>query len=260
MRRRKQKRGKSKLISKIWKIGIGVLILFLTADAYLFVNSRFFNIKSVDVFLDKVGCTNENTIKNETSLFGKNFFLINAKSLEKQIKDKYFCIKLVNLSKTFPNKIKILVSGREAVAILASDSASLANDSETTDQFLVDSEGILFARPQGENVPRIYLWADQLTLGKKIEVKIIGNSLIILEKIKSFGVNVKDARIYSKDNLIINPETEMPHIYFSLGKDIEVQLASLQLILTQAKIEMQEMEFIDLQYDKPVVKYAPKKE
>lgn len=274
MRQRKRKAGKSKRLSTIWKIGVGILTLLLLIDVYLLITSRIFNIKSVDVILDKVNCIDENSIKQEVSVFGKNFFLINGRKLEKQIKDKYFCIKYADFKKEFPNKIKIKVFGREAIAVLvllkdeeasksasleetASSSAHISKDS-ISDEFLVDSEGVIFSKAVQINAPRLYFWG-KLTLGKKIAETIIENSLIILEKLKTFGVFVNEAKIYSNNILLLNPETNKPIMIFSLTDKVEIQLASLQLILTQAKIDKEEMEFIDLRYDKPVVKYAPKK-
>jgi len=44
-------------------------------------------------------------------------------------------------------------------------------------------------------------------------------------------------------------------IYFNLEEDMAFQLASLQLILNQDKIEKDKVEYIDLRFDKPVISY-----
>lgn len=274
MRRRKHKRRKSNLPSKIWKIGLGVLILFLALDAYLLATSRIFNIKFVEIVFDKVKCTDENVIKNELSVLGKNFFQINGQNIENQIKDKHFCMRFIRLSRIFPDKIKIEVFGREPVAIVSilktDESTSSANPEHVAslsatftkdriiDEFLVDSEGVIFSKADQSNIPRVFYWG-KLSIGKKIEEKIIQNSLITLAKLKSFDLSIKDSIIYPDNTFLLSPINDKPKIFFSLEKNIEFQLASLQLILTQAKIEEQEMEFIDLRYDKPAVKYILKK-
>lgn len=275
MRRRKHKRVKSNLSSKIWKIGVGVLILFLILDSYLLVTSRIFNIKSLEVVLDKVSCVDENSIRNEASFLGENFFLLDNRGFEEQMKVKYFCIQSVKLLKTFPDKAKIEVFGREAVAVLAqltSESTlsgaleNLASSSSSTlaqekieSEFLVDRDGVVFLKDRLDNLPVIYFLGGALNTGNSVGEGLIKSSLKILEKLKSFEVEIKDAKIYSQNILLIIPDTQKPRIIFAMDKNIEVQLASLQLILTQAKIDMQEMEFIDLRYDKPIVKYVPGK-
>lgn len=273
MRRGKYKRGKINLNSKIWKIGVGVLILFLVVDAYLLATSRFFDIKSAEVVLDKVRCTDENLIKKELSVLYKNIFLVN-RNLEEQIKDKFICVKSVNLKKEFPDRLKIEVFGREAVAVLAilqteestssasietlaSSSARISKEN-ISDEFLVDSEGFIFSKAEQSNIPKLFYLGD-LHMGKKLNENIVENALQILRKLKNFDLNMKDVIIYPDGIFLLNLSSGKLKIIFSLKKHIETQLASLQLILTQAKMEEQEMEFIDLRYDKPVVKYVLKK-
>jgi len=275
-KRTKDRRKKLNLFPKLWKIGSAVLVALLILDSYLLYDSSIFNIKTVDVKLDKIGCGSRNDIVRDSQVLGQKFFLLDEKKLEQKLKEKYFCIKSVILSKQFPNKVSLQVSGREPAAVLAllknqeaspsgeidyiaSDSAK-ATQAEVADQFFVDSEGIVFAKfTEGVNVPTIYFWSENLVVGKKIGGNIVENSLKILDKIKSFGIDSKEAKIYSESILLINPTTEKPKIVFALNKDINIQLASLQLIMTQAKINEEEMEFIDLRFDKPVIKLIPKK-
>ena len=274
MQRRKFKKRDRSISKKIWRIGLGVLVLFLILDAYLLLTSRFFNIKSVEIVLDKVNCTDEVTIKKEASFSGKNFFFVNIQKFENQIKKKYICIKSANLTKDFPDKVKIEITGREAIATLillnteeSTHSASLENiasiyaaliKEQSSDKYLVDLEGIVFSKAGQITGPKLF-FRGNLSIGKKVEEKIVENALEILTKLKSFEVNVSNAIIYPDDSFLLYPLIGKPGIIFTLKKNIEIQHASLQLILTQAKIEEQEMEFIDLRYDKPIIKYVPEK-
>lgn len=284
--RRKNKRGKSKLTSKLWKIGILVLILLLIFDGYLLIDSKIFNVKNLDIKLDKVNCASEANIRQESGILGKNILLLKTEEIDKKLKNKFFCIKNVNLSRQSLGKVRLEVSGREAVAILAlissestpsarlatleaeratlenlaSQSGSISGQEKIEGNFLVDKDGIIFSKTEKkDNLPVIYFWGSSLGVGKNIGEGLISNSLKILEKMKTFGVETKEAKIYLQDVLLIIPVTQKPVIIFSLTKDIDMQLASLQLILTQAKIDEQDMEFINLSFDKPVVKYIPRK-
>ena len=59
--------------------------------------------------------------------------------------------------------------------------------------------------------------------------------------------------------LIVFPQVDNPKVFFRLDNEIDLQLASLQLILEKAKIDERILEFIDLRFDKPIVRFAPKK-
>lgn len=267
---RKRVKSSSNLIPKFWKIGLAVLIPLIILDVYLLIDSQFFKVKDVEINLDKASCVNESDVRTQSGLLGENILYLNEINTIRKIKNKYLCVKSVQLQRSLPNKVTLNISGRIPVALLSlhhfqdsSSSASLIleelfaapSSSEATESFIVDEEGIVFAKYTDSNLPKIYYSGEKLNLGEKLGEGIIKSSLQILEKIKSFGVEVKEAKIYSKI-LSISGNIQ---IIFDLEKNYEYQLASLQLILTEAKMINREMEMIDLRFDKPVVKYYPKK-
>ena len=101
MHRRKTKRGKGSFLSQLWKIGLAVLIPLIALDVYLLIDSKIFNVKTVDVSLDKISCTTEFEIKRESAVSGQKFFLLDEKNIGSNLKGKFFCIKSVNISRTF---------------------------------------------------------------------------------------------------------------------------------------------------------------
>lgn len=259
------------------KSGIVIIILLVlsVSSFFLLFRSNIFIIKTIEVELQKIVCADSNQISSSSKLLGQNLILINSSKVEKELKEKYLCIKGIAISKHFPNKIKLHIFERVPAAILISLKSEQATGSATlekiieatgaanldiigpTESFLVDSEGIVYQQNIDQiNVPKIYLEQYSLVVGQKIEEDLIKNLLKILEKVKSFGVMVKEAKIYSKFNLLINAT---PKIVFKLNKNLDIQLASLQLILGQAKIDQEDLEFIDLRFDKPVIRLAPKK-
>ena len=257
------------------------------------MRSNIFTISSVDVQAEKIACANPSQIKDAANLLGQNFLIFNPAIVESNLKKKFLCIESIILSRNFPNRVKLSVFGREPVAILvvikseeatqsgvlerfstleATNSAetSLQWGEEKSSNFLIDEQGVIYS----DNIEqinlserlRIYISGLNLTLGQKLTEGLIQNTLKILEKVKTFGVDVKEAKIYSKNTLLINA---MPRMIFKLDDKIDMQIASLQLILEKAKIDRgtiptevgrdsNQLEFIDLRFDKPVVKIAPK--
>lgn len=255
-----------------WKIILPGFTLLLIFSSFLIIRSNLFTIKSVDVSSEKVGCTDNEHIKNSSDLFGQNFFLINFSKLYYDLKKQFICIKNVTVKRQLPDRVKLFVFGREAAAILVelnSKQASLSGEleasnsasfnfsaSDQTESFMIDSEGVIYSKNIEQiNIPKIYISDLNLDVGQKLNEDYINNTLKILEKVKSFGIDFKEAEIYSERFLLISAA---PKIIFKLD-ELDAQIASLQLILNSSKIDNTSLEFIDLRFDKPVVRLAPKK-
>lgn len=253
-----------------------VLIAILV---FLLIRSGLFTIKEIDIVAKDIACADEKQLKNSSGLLGQNFFLANFKKTAKNLEDRFICIRDIKLSLVFPDKIKIEASGRQPVAVLAllqnkeaSPSSFLENMAtpsaeESEDAYLIDSEGVIFSKDTGGvNIPNIFTKGLNLSLGKKTQSKKVEDSLKILEKVKTFGLDVKMSTILDNFFIIFS----YPKIAFRLDDRVDIQVASLQLILSEAKInrrtiptevgrDFKELEFIDLRFDKPIVKFAPKK-
>lgn len=250
------------------KIILPLLLLLIILSTFLIIRSDLFTIKAVDVQMDKIGCTDINQLKNSIQLLGQNIFLINSSKIKSDLKNNFLCIKDVQFSRNFPNKISLFVFGREPQVLLlglknkeATKSASLENiatpsarQQETISNFVVDKEAIIFATDSKEyGIPKIYYHDQNLSLGQRAE-GFIFDSLKILEKVKTYSLDVKESEILDGVLLLYTK----PKIIFKLSQDIDTQFASLQLILNQARIDEKELVFIDLRFDKPIIRLAPK--
>jgi len=239
-----------------------ISILFLGVVLFLIFQSNFFDIKKVDVFVtNRLDCANQTQLKDSSSLAGKNIFFISNQTLTRIIKDKFFCVKNLTLTKHFPDKIEINISGREGVAyLIATPSAS-----ETPTAFLIDNEGMIFSKDINNlNIPKIFANISKISLGQRLEK--ISEIQIILDKIKTYGLDTQTSEVVDQSLVILTN----PKVIFNLEDKVEEQLASLQLILNKAKINRwtvptdvginaDQLEFIDLRFDKPVIRIAPKK-
>ena len=264
---RKEKR-KFARFSKIIFLSLTALFILV---AFSLARSSFFHIKQIEIQGDKIDCVDSDQLKNASGLYGQNFFLLSSKKLQEELKAKFVCIKVVTVDRLIPDKVKIEISSRKPTAILlkvkdkqASPSSLIENIATpeagaVQDRYIVDSEGVVFSKSMDDsNVPKIFYFDPEIAVGEKLENSFINNALKILDKIKTFGVATKKSWI-AEEFFIINPDTSDPKIIFRLDSQIDIQLASLQLILTEAKIDLRELTFIDLRFDKPVVRFAPKK-
>lgn len=267
----KRRRFRKKIPRNLFKAPLLIFGILIIISISLYFKFKIFIVKQVFVEATQLGCVDEVRLKDESSLMGKNILFIDSSKVENNLKKKFFCIKSVVVSRDFFSKVKLQVSGRQPFAILAilkdreaSSSAltfNIATSSamQVQDFYTVDDEGVVFSKnTEGANSPVLYVFDSNISLGQKLENNLIVNCLKILDKVKTFGVEVNKS-LYSGDLLVINPDTVKPKIVFHINEKVDVQLASLQLILNKAKIDLKELEFIDLRFDKPVVKFAPKK-
>ncbi|MDP3758270.1 MAG: FtsQ-type POTRA domain-containing protein [Candidatus Daviesbacteria bacterium] len=247
-----------------------MLIPLILICLFLFLKSGIFTVKQVDVQTGRLPCVDENQIKNSADLAGQNIFLVDSAKVENNLKKKFLCIKSAPVSKIFPDKVKIQTFNREPAAILvvlkekeASQSSSLdiatPSAREVLDSYKIDVEGVVFSKDTGGlNIPKTYIYDSKISLGKKLEDNLVSNYLVVIEKVKTFGIEVTESFLI--DSLfIINSGFPARRIVFRLDEKLDIQLASLQLIMDKAKIDSGELEFIDLRFDKPVVRFAPKK-
>lgn len=259
--RRKQRRRKL-LISLLVLLSCSIL-LFL-----FFFKSNFFVVKTISITGDELECATQSQIKDQSGFLGRNFFTLDLIKSLKEIKNKYICIKKVNASRSFSGKVNIDISSRKPIAKViklqngeASASAlfeNLATPSaqESQDLYLMDDEGILYSQKLDNlNLMNIFTYDSNISLGKKIKGEYSENSLKIIEKVRSFGISINSTVLVDKYLMLYAD----PRIIFRLDSDIETQIASLQLILEKAKIDTSMVEFVDLRFDKPIIKIAPKK-
>ncbi len=75
----------------------------------------------------------------------------------------------------------------------------------------------------------------------------------VRENLSSIGQKLKDLDLSSEKKIIATFSGNLT-VVFSKEKDLNFQVASLQFILWRAKIEGKVPYFVDLRFDKPVVK------
>lgn len=227
-----------------------LVLLVIIAAIMLFLNYKFFVVKNLEVNLINLSCTDYKSLTDTSELLGQSILLINEVKVEQNLKEKYLCIKRINMVKHFPDKIAMDVFGREGAVNLVQLDPKIATPSaegiSSGKSYTVDEEGIIFAKTKIEGLPIIYSFGE-------------GNSWVkeavrIVDKLKTFGLDTKEGFL-TAGTFTVNT---FPVVVFNLSQNLDAQLASLQLILEQAKIGEEMLEFIDLRFDKPVIRIAPK--
>lgn len=261
--------------SWVLKILIILIVLVVVAGGFFFLTSNFFYIKYLDVQTERVNCTSTEDLKNTSQILDRSIFFLDKQIVEDKLRKRYVCVKGISLSPEFPNRIKMQVFGRTPVFqllrlpekepsssavfedFLNKDSSESAKEnSKIKDKYLVDEEGVLFSKDEIGSLKKLYFFDDSLTLGQKLDQNIFENYQEVIKKLAVLAIASEEAKIYSNKYLLYNAK---PKLIIDLSGNINTQLASLQLILSRAKIEGKEMEFIDTRFENPIVKYAPKK-
>ena len=218
-----------------------ILILTILLGIIFYLDGQnIFKIRKIDLESDKITCAGNEEIKNESGVLGQQFFFLKQNLIKEKLRKKFICIKDVDLNYKFPNKLDLKITERKPALVVSMS-------------FIVDEEGFVFARKDEEiNIPKVEIVGFDIKMGAVFPDNIIKKSLSVFNFLSKISLNVRDAKISQERELIIISDMK---IIFNLYDDIESKLASLQLILNQAKIESRVLKYVDLRFDKPVITY-----
>ncbi len=229
-----------------------------------------------------------------------------SESIESQLRKKFICIGKIEQTLYYPDRLKLKISGREGKFIVASINTDIEtnpqvvlsleqlnatqsttgafppkvlngilnsyrqslpsgegkNASESA-MFIVDGEGMVFEEARPETfLPKLSIFSEELHIGRLVPGDVVKKSAEVIEKLGDSGLTLDNLLIVG-EKLIIDTD---PRITFSLNRPIDRQAASLQLILRQAKMNLdpesadtRSVESIDLRFDRPVVVYSSQK-
>jgi len=254
----KRRRFKPKQVFQSKKIILLAIFILILIFVVSFIRAKLFIINKVDIESAQAGCADEEEFRKSSNLLGQSFFLLNPKDAENSLKSKYFCVKSTRVNKKFPDTVKLQIAGRTPFAkiLILKDKEASPAAQNPEGFFIVDEEGVVFAKDDIGGIPNIYLYDPGVALGKRLN-GIYSNLLVILGKVKTFGINVREGWI-TDSSFVIKEGDGTPRIIFALEDEIDIQIASLQLILDKAKIDSSKLEFIDLRFDKPIIRFVEK--
>lgn len=277
MSRRKHLPRVNKLVLAIIVLVVGILVIFFL------LNSPYFQIRKVTLSQNP-SCVERGELIAKSGLLGRNILLINSMQIEKKLKDQYLCLLKVEFKKSYPGEVEVVLFSREPVLNIttlsglqrlnlpsqsllsdnieatASSAAATykldfdAKESSISGKFLSDKQGYLFSRVQEDVVglPIVYIVDSDISLGKQIPANLVDGLGNIIARFKELQYGYKDIKVIG-ENILINGDTK---VVFSLDRDLNRQLASLQLIWQKAKMNSKSIDQIDLRFDKPVLIYG----
>lgn len=259
-----------------------VIPVFIILASFFVFNSAYFKVQNLSVHKTYIDCATDQQLQENMHIKGSNIFFVDTNAVSNILQSKFKCIKKTSVTKKYPNTLHINVSGRVPVLRIAtlhdtdattsasleeviqeiaspsavsSESATLTTNVLTND-FVIDQDGEIFAHWSVEDLPKIlYLSTEETGIGKKLAKSLVESLLVLFDKLKVFNVDFAQVKVYSGGNILVDGHTT---IVLNQKYDLQKQLASLQLILEKAKIGDEEILFLDLRFEKPVVRYVKK--
>src|SRR3989338_5198584 len=227
-------------MSLVFKPALILAVIILIIVFALFY-SPLFKVQKIDISQNQ-NCLATQDIFDELKN-SKNLFFISKRKLENTLKSKYSCIGTLEIKKIFPSKLQVNIAPKEPVVKIEGTSLMITDDGQVV-------EGIL-----AKDKPIIFLPSDvKVVLGQKISEKTIIFAVQVTSKLLKSDFLPVNVRIVGNDEVVIYNQQGQLAI-FSSKKDKEVQVDSLQQVISKAKIESAKIAKIDLRFDKPVISY-----
>ena len=213
-------------------------LIFLVSLAFL--SAFLFKIKNTEVREGK-GCIDESAIKAQFA--GKNIFTVSSKQIQGIIADAYKCAKNVSVQKKYPSTLVITVDVDRPLVKVGDK-----------DIYLTENGFVLENQNQG-NLPTIFFDKEpELRPGEKIEEDTVVFALSLISQIGKTEFVATSIRVLNPAMIsVYNRESQT--VIFTSEKDAGRQVDSLQLILSESKIDPSKIEKIDLRFAKPVITY-----
>lgn len=216
-----------------------VLIVIILAPAIIF--SPVFEIKNL-TFEKQQDCANEQELKDNFRLIGKNLFSISQESLEKDLKNHFDCAEFVSLKKQWPSTLGIKIEVKQPVLKIAGTDLYLTNSALVTDNTKNTDLPTIFL-PEGTTTPIVNQHlTDRAVLSAVKIASLLQKSDFTAANVRI--INSQDIAVYNRQSFVV---------IFSLEKSIEDQINSLQQIVALTKIDGSKITKIDLRFDKPIV-------
>lgn len=241
----RQKRLASRQVKHLaWLLLLLVLIVFLVAV----LRSQLLKVNRLECRIDYQDCPAEIWGKIFSQVAGKSALSFSSEILAQEIRQNYSYIEEVEVDFSFPDKVIVAMKQRQPLALIS-----------LNDKFwLVDCQGIVLGESGPKTgLPEVYLTdsvSTEIRSGVNLNDYSLSGVLAILSGINRLGLDFDYAQVSIADLELVFYAGKQK-IIFSLDKEADIQVGSLQLILTRAKIEDKVPELIDLRFEKPVLNY-----
>lgn len=247
-----KKKKKTRDYSSVLKVGFVIILagllgfgLYFGVDKFLRTSS-YFKIKTVRVD-PSLQFINEQDLKK---MIGGNIFDADLKMMQSKLKRKYPQVESLKIIKRFPNEIHVTAKKREPLAQIVLNNIYFT----LNDRAMVVAK----ANKQDKDFPIIEgvdVASKDLSLGQYVRGK---NVLVALNFIQELTHNMylTDYKILQIDiSNLSKIDLELKngiHIYFEVQK-MEKKVDVLGLVLSQGKLDLQEVKYIDMRFKEPIM-------
>ena len=216
------------------------LLIALPLIIYIFFFSPFTKIKSLQI-TGGANCIPLQVSLEELNLAGQNLLTFSKSDLEQIILSKYRCVKKMSINRIFPAKVKIKVELQSEILKIADTNLFLTQDQVVSDKAFASKLPILYP---DRNL--------NLKVGEKVQDEIIAYVLKLTIELSKSDFTAASIRIIDQESIAVYNTADLI-VIFSAKKSPNVQVDSLQLVLSKAKIDPAKIAKIDLRFDKPVI-------
>lgn len=236
------------------------LVFLLVLLAFAFYQLDFFKVKRVICLEEGFPCRPERLEAFEV-FYDKNIFFLKTSTLSEKVKKETPEILKLEVHKQLPDTLKITLQKRLPWVYLTVDGKKF---------FVSDAEGVVLEGPLEEkggfgSLPLISLPPGLLELKVGLELvnyEALQKALLLQELLKEFFIDFEELKVEEGGDLSLFL-SEGVTATFSTKKELKPQVASLQLILKQSKMEEPFLQNekgkiikeIDLRFEKPVIKF-----
>lgn len=229
------------------RVVLGILsVLSLITVVFIVLFSDILTVRSIE-------CRNESSITCSPEivaelerLIGQRILLLRLNDLERKIMQSDPAVKSINLSIDVRERsiLASVVRRNPVVRIAASNSLDVSH--------VIDEEGMVFENGTTKDAPPLIIWDgfSTLSIGQRVPDQL-GRSVTLIRQLPAI-IEVLGAVHVRADSLEVTT-VEGTLVTFSLEQDPATQLAALQLVINQSRIDRMIYRSIDLRYQRPIV-------
>jgi len=189
--------------------------------------------------------------RNILKIKTQSILLFQSKKIQESLLRDFPQIAKVNIKRTFPDIVEVLIEERNPVAIWCKEEC-----------FFIDKEGIIFEKTDKSLINEFLLLQDAARqAAPHLGEQVISKEL--LDKIFAIKTELKNIQVESREVVLVSEEriniktTESWEIYFTIPLDVPWQITRLKLVL-EKEIPAErrpKLQYVDLRFSKVYYRY-----
>ncbi|MDP8298990.1 MAG: cell division protein FtsQ/DivIB [Candidatus Tantalella remota] len=241
---------------KVILVGIicGALIAGSTYGIwYFFTNSRFFAVKEIVVNKDRDYSFWKGESRLKKLYKGRNIFEVDLKQVRTVIKSDYPQLRKVEVRRRMPDTIEVDIISRLPAAVI-----------DTAGGIVIDSEGIVLSIGQTKGtlvkIKGLNFFINTPSRGDKVDNRSLAQALVLLDglnkKMSGYKKQIEYIDISDRKNIVLG----ISGVIVKMGTDdFSEKIVELKKVMSDPKMKMEDIKYIDLRFGAPAVISLKKK-